>query len=226
MKNLRVRKRHDRLEAMIADGETQTQDFKFSISDAAKIARTIAAFANTDGGCLLVGVRDDGRVAGVRSVEEESSVIEYAAQSFCRPQQPVEFEAWRDNDCHVVLIARIARAVDTPVFALDAADDPASGKVYIRSADENFEAHPLVVRALLMRPDIMHEGLILGADHYTVFKCLEHGPLTLTQLEATATLSRARVHAALLELLAAGHLQAATDGREWRFEVHAQVCNS
>ena len=39
---------------LIAQGEHQQQDFKFEISDSKKIARSLAAFSNTDGGKLLV----------------------------------------------------------------------------------------------------------------------------------------------------------------------------
>lgn len=73
---------------LIEKGENQTLDFKFEISDSKKIARTLSAFANTDGGKLLVGVKDNGRIAGVRS-EEEFYMIEGAASVYCKP--PVNF---------------------------------------------------------------------------------------------------------------------------------------
>ena len=38
------------IHALIDEGEHQQQDFKFEISDARKIAKTLSAFANT---CLL-----------------------------------------------------------------------------------------------------------------------------------------------------------------------------
>ena len=37
----------DYIHALIAEGEHQQQDFKFEISDARKIAKTLSAFANT-----------------------------------------------------------------------------------------------------------------------------------------------------------------------------------
>ena len=45
------------IEALIAQGEHQQLDFKFEVSDSKKIARTLSAFANTDGGRLLIGVK-------------------------------------------------------------------------------------------------------------------------------------------------------------------------
>ncbi|MCK4854687.1 MAG: ATP-binding protein, partial [Bacteroidales bacterium] len=59
-------------------------DFKFEISDARKIARTLVAFSNTDGGKLLIGVKDNGKIAGIRS-EEEYHMLEAAAELYCRP---------------------------------------------------------------------------------------------------------------------------------------------
>ena len=51
------------IHALIAEGEHQQQDFKFEISDARKIAKTLSAFSNTDGGRLLIGVKDNGKIA-------------------------------------------------------------------------------------------------------------------------------------------------------------------
>ena len=55
---------------LIKEGEHQQQDFKYRVTDAEKLARSVSAFANTDGGRLLIGVRDDGHLSGVRSEEE------------------------------------------------------------------------------------------------------------------------------------------------------------
>lgn len=74
---------------LILEGEHQKQDFKYEISDAKKIARTFAAFANTNGGRLLIGVKDNGNISGIRSDEEEY-MAEAAAHIFCKPQ--VEYQ--------------------------------------------------------------------------------------------------------------------------------------
>ena len=49
---------------LIAEGEHQQLDFKFEIRDTKKIARSLVAFANTNGGKLLVGVKDNGVITG------------------------------------------------------------------------------------------------------------------------------------------------------------------
>ena len=53
------------IENLIEQGENQLLDFKFEISDSKKIAKTLVAFANTNGGTLLIGVKDNGEVIGI-----------------------------------------------------------------------------------------------------------------------------------------------------------------
>jgi len=41
------------IQKLIEQGEHQQLDFKFEISDSQKIARSLVAFANTDGGKII-----------------------------------------------------------------------------------------------------------------------------------------------------------------------------
>ena len=52
------------IQRLIDEGEHEQQDFKFQISDVHKIAHSVSAFANNRGGRLLVGVKDNGTIAG------------------------------------------------------------------------------------------------------------------------------------------------------------------
>lgn len=131
------------IEDLISQGEHDRQDFKFMISDARKIARSISAFANRDGGRLLIGVKDNGVAAGVRN-EEDIYVVEQAAGRYCRPAQEVSFTAFNVGRGVTVIRAEIARAAERPVFACDT---DGSWKAFYRVADENIVAHPLMVRA-------------------------------------------------------------------------------
>lgn len=128
---------------LIDEGEHEHQDFKFKISDANKIAHSISAFANNDGGRLLVGVKDNGTIAGMRS-EEDLHVIEAAATLFCRPAVEVAMQAYLCEEGAVVLKASIPKARCRPVECKEA---DGSWRAYYRVADENIVAHPLMVRA-------------------------------------------------------------------------------
>ena len=76
------------LEELIAQGEHQQQDFKYKIQDPAKLAKSVSAFANTFGGRLLIGVRDDGKLSGVRD-EEEIYMMRKAATECCHPASAI-----------------------------------------------------------------------------------------------------------------------------------------
>lgn len=130
-----------RLQQLIAGGEGQRLDFKFEISDSKKIARTLSAFANTDGGILLVGVKDNGRIAGVRS-DEEYYMLEAAAQLYCKPEVKFTVRQWQ-VDGKTVLEASIEKSIMPPHYALSG-----EGKwlAYIRVKDENILANSIMIR--------------------------------------------------------------------------------
>ncbi|MBQ0020504.1 MAG: ATP-binding protein [Bacteroidales bacterium] len=123
---------------LIAQGEHQQQDFKYMISSVTKIAHSVSAFANTDGGRLLVGVRDNGKIAGVKS-EEEIYMIDAAAQTRCQPPVECLMETIREGGM-TVLIASIPMADERPVCAIDEDGKP---RAYIRVEDENIVASPI-----------------------------------------------------------------------------------
>lgn len=123
---------------LVAEGEHTYQDFKFEISDARKIAKSISAFANTGGGRLLVGVKDNGKIAGVRS-EEEIYMIEAAANMYCQPQVEIETKTYQAEG-KTVLKINIEEANSKPIYALDEENKP---KAYIRIDDENILATPV-----------------------------------------------------------------------------------
>lgn len=134
-----VKKGHP-IEELIKQGEHQQLDFKFEVSDSKKIARTLSAFANTDGGRLLIGVKDNGVIAGVRS-EEEYYMIEAASNMYTRPVVPFEARRW-DMHGKTVLEIYIAPSVDKPHTAPDKENNY---KAYIRVDDENILANEVLI---------------------------------------------------------------------------------
>lgn len=131
----------DYIHALITEGEHLQQDFKFEISDARKIAKTLSAFANTRGGKLLIGVKDNGKIAGVRS-EEEKYMIEAAAQLYCLPEVHYSMQTFHVEG-RSVLVVQIDESEKKPVYAKDETGKPLA---YIRIKDENILATPVHLR--------------------------------------------------------------------------------
>jgi predicted HTH transcriptional regulator len=124
------------IHSLIAEGEHQELDFKFEISDARKIARTLSAFSNTDGGRLLIGVKDNGRISGVRS-DEEFYMVESAASLYCKPEVAFETRNHQVEGKNVLEIY-IPPVRQKPVYAQDR---DKRWMAYIRVADENILAN-------------------------------------------------------------------------------------
>lgn len=53
------------LQQLISRGEGKALEFKSAIPSPQHLAREIAAFANSRGGTILLGVREDGTIPGV-----------------------------------------------------------------------------------------------------------------------------------------------------------------
>lgn len=123
------------IQKLIDEGEHVHQDFKFAISDARKIAKSISAFSNTEGGRLLVGVKDNGKIAGVRS-EEEIYMIEAAAKMYCTPEVNISNKIFRVQGKDVLEVS-IEESKNKPICAIDENNKPWA---YVRINDENILA--------------------------------------------------------------------------------------
>lgn len=143
MKDIRGIKGKYYIASLIEEGEHEHQDFKFAVSDARKIARSLSAFANNDGGRLLIGVKDNGVIAGVRN-EEDVYVVEQAAEMYCVPSQQLRVTAFKTDGGHTVMRVEIDRAVTRPVQVKESGGEL---KAYYRVRDENIAAPQLLVRA-------------------------------------------------------------------------------
>lgn len=125
---------------LISQGENQQLDFKFEIADAPKIARTFSAFANTNGGRLLIGVKDNGTIAGIRT-DEEAYMVESSAHIFCKP--PVQFEIIPHKIKDKTILEVIVPESNTKPHSAPWKDG--SYKAFVRSGDENFVANDVVI---------------------------------------------------------------------------------
>jgi len=159
---------------LISEGEHQLLDFKFEISDARKIARSLSAFANTAGGRLLIGVKDNGSIAGVRS-DEEYYMLDAAANLYCSPVVLFQARQWTVFG-KVVLEVTIPKSNSKPHFA----EDPAGRwSAYIRVKDQNFPVNRIQLKVWEL------EGQAKGV----LVKFTDHEKLLLSYLEENESIT-------------------------------------
>ena len=184
------------IQSLINEGEHQQQDFKYRVSDAMKLAKSVSAFANTNGGRLLIGVRDDGHMSGVRD-EEEIYMMHQAAYRYCSPQASIKFDTYQVEG-RTIVISTVPPSDKRPVCAID---DEGNQRAYIRIADENIVASP--VHLAIWRESQRPQGVMLTYTD-TVRKLidtLQGQQLTLNQLVRLSKIPRHKVITLLTRLI-------------------------
>jgi predicted HTH transcriptional regulator len=187
--------------SLIREGEHQQQDFKYRVADACKLAKSVSAFANTDGGRLLIGVRDDGNLSGVRS-EEEIYMMHQAAYKYCKPEASIKFDTYHAEG-RTIVVATVPPSSKRPVCAQD---EEGRMRAYIRINDENIVASP--VHLALWRESQKPQGAMITYND-DIRKLLEvvHGQLTLNQIVRLSKLPRHKVIIFMARLIRFGTLR-------------------
>lgn len=190
----------DDLYKKINEQEHQQQDFKFRIDSTQKIAKTLAAFANTDGGILLIGVKDNGKISGC-DPEEEFYMIDGASNLHCSP--PVEFTTllYITDEEKKVLQITVPSSRNKPHSCLNQHE---KWRVYIRQADENFEGNRVISNYLKSKtPNSKRKNLIsYGPEERMLFDYLsENKHITLSKFSRISQLNIDNAEAILIAFL-------------------------
>jgi predicted HTH transcriptional regulator len=193
----------DILKSYIREGEHQQQDFKFRVDDPKKIARTLAAFANTDGGRLLIGVKDNGKVVGV-SPEEEFHVIQGAAEMFCSPPVEVSTEILQDEH-KLVLKVDIPPVKHKPVRAKD---DQDRWKTYVRRDDHTLLANKILVGVWRAQTKVLSVPQKFDDDEMLMLNTIKDAEkITLSKLYRQTKLNKSYIDKLLILFITWGIVQ-------------------
>ncbi len=174
------------IKKLIEQGEHQQLDFKYEISDSKKIARSLVAFANTDGGRLLVGVKDNGAIVGVHS-DEEFYMVEGASKMYSRPEVSFAVKKWI-VDGKTILEIIVNKSNNRPHSAPDK-----DGKwlAYIRVVDQNLLAN----RVLLQVWNHQKRNIAVAIQYTEPERCLlsylnENKTITISKFCKIAKINR------------------------------------
>ncbi len=185
------------LRKLIAGGENQNLDFKYCVSDSRKIARTLTAFANSEGGRLLIGVRDNGSIAGIRS-DEEYYMVETASHLYCRPE--ISFTVKQHTtDGKTILEIEVKKGDKRPY---QAKDDNGKWLAYFRNNDQNLVANRVLLQ--VWRKEEKPKGVMVKfskAENQLMEYLQKNGSVTLSAFRKTARIPAHRAEAILANLI-------------------------
>lgn len=195
------------LRRLVARGEGQTLEFKRKAAFPEKIVRELIAFANTDGGTLLVGVDDDGSIPGVKFPEEEWLLIENELTRTCRPTLEWNAGLVRISEKRFVLAVEIGRSERRPHFF--AHGDRRES--FIRVRDQTIRASREVVEIIRRLKTLKGMKFPYGEAEQKVIRFLgDHPGITVPEFAHIAGLNRYIASRKLVRLVLANVLRITT----------------
>lgn len=172
----------------ISKGEGAQLDFKFRIDDQRKIARTLVAFANSYGGSLLIGVKDNGKIAGVNP-EEEFHMIQGAADLFTKPVVQFESKTWHEGHHYVLEIV-----VPKSESKHKALDEDGRLKAYVRVNDHTLLGNKILEKIWRLEKYGVNRPESFDEDTRALIQSIrELQPVTISKLYRSIPLSKNRV---------------------------------
>jgi len=185
------------LRKLIEEGENQFLDFKYCVSDSRKIARTLAAFANSDGGRLLIGVRDNGSIAGIKS-DEEYYMVETASHLYCRPE--IQFKVKQHfTEGKNILEVEVKKGDKRPY---QARDENEKWLAYFRNHDQNLVANRVLLQ--VWRKEEKPKGVMVKFskdENFLMDYLAKNSSITLSGFRRIARIPAKRAEAILANLI-------------------------
>ncbi|WP_018477904.1 AlbA family DNA-binding domain-containing protein [Pontibacter roseus] len=192
----------DDIQRLILQGENDQVDFKQRVTQPDKIARTLVSFANTRGGTILIGVKDNGRVCGV-DPEEEKHTLQLAASFYCDPPLALLYEEV-ELDGLTILKVIIPESRHKPHFAKVKEDD---WRGYVRVKDTSVQTSKMVDK-VLQAEEPAFEHIPLDRHEQAALDYLAlNRRVTLRQYMKLANLSERRAYRILVKLVLHGYLR-------------------
>lgn len=191
------------LRNLIQTGEGKYLEFKKTTPAPEKIAREIAAFANTSGGQILIGVDDHQNIAGITAYFEEEYLLYKAAYDICVPAVPIRIELIHAGQPDVMIV-HVDESKKKPVYV--------KGKkkrlVFVRDRDESVLASDEMVEVLKNRYSEKGVTFEYGEREQMLFRYLnEYSEITVRKYSQLINVTTYRASKILVNLVSAGVLK-------------------
>jgi len=183
------------LKRLVAEGEGHHLEFKRKASHPEKIVREMIAFANTEGGTILIGVDDNGSLAGLKYPDEELLSVREALQKHLRQPLIYQDSLISLSESHFILRLDVPPNLKRPILYWT---DSKHSQCYVRVNDMSVQASremTEIIRRKRQKKDIRfyfaeHElALMKYLDKYPSITLLEFEKLTsLNQYAASRKL--------------------------------------
>jgi len=182
--------------SLIKNREGAHTEFKRTTPAPFKMAKGMAAMANTIGGNILIGVDDGGTVVGIDDAQEEKELILRAGRNHCLPPIEPEIKAVSISGKTVLWVV-----IKPGRERCEVRDLQGNARVYVRVADKNLPASKKTVRSLQDGPSIRLSQKNLDRHERRLLDYLaRHQKVTLQEFCEHANISRRRAARIFIKL--------------------------
>ncbi len=192
------------LKTLVRQGEHQTLEFKRKIDHPEKVVKEVVAFANSQGGSLLVGVSDNGDISGLRNPEEEAFALNTAIDKFCKPTINYQLIQIPISQKKYVLHYKITKSEVGPHFV----NATNSNEAFIRIEDKSVKASREITEIIRQRRKENGVNLRFGVHEKALMQHLEaKGSITVSAYMNISKLPRSSASKKLVLFVLAGILE-------------------
>ncbi len=207
------------LRQLVKKGEGQQLEFKLKSNHPDKIMKEVVAFANSDGGKLLIGVADDKELIGLKYPDEDEYIISKSIEKFIFPEVNYSLEKIRLDNEKEVLVYDILASENKPHF-LDLKGIPDERKIFVRSDDKSIQASKEVKEILKGKKKDKGYKFAYGEKENLLMKYLDKNKeITVTMFSELAEIPKKIASRTLVLLVLAGVLRVTPSEIEDTFSV-------
>ena len=205
------------LQQLVSLGEGISLEFKHRVPDAERIAKEMIALANTQGGRILLGVSDDGTIAGVDDAAEEEFVLNRAMDRHASPPVDYTTERIRSASGRDVILVSVPESEHKPHHLIPPASNGVhgDGTAYVRVEEMSVEASPESIRMMHDRESDPGVTFQFGETESLLMRYLDdYGRITVTEFAKLADIPPDQASETLVRLARANLLQLHADRKE------------
>ncbi|WP_435352614.1 AlbA family DNA-binding domain-containing protein [Emticicia sp. SJ17W-69] len=195
------------LKELVRHGENKYVEFKLKTTHPEKIVREMVAFANTDGGRLIVGVADDKSLKGLKFPDEDEFILQRAIEKYIYPAIDYTLDRLIVEGEREVLIYTIPKSPFKPHYVdLDGVLE--NRRAYVRVADRSVQASREMREILKGERKGLNIRFQYGEKEKTLMKYLaDNQQITVETYATIANISRKIASRTLVVLVLANVLK-------------------
>lgn len=195
------------LRHQVAGGENLHTEFKRKLPEWDKLMREVVAFANTAGGCVFIGVDDDGSLAGLKEPREIEEVLGGKIHQYTRPAPKFTIERVAITPKRAVVVIRVPRSLNKPHVVLEK-PEAKKGMATVRIADSSVTASREMFEMLKFEGRERNMKVEYGEKEGVLMRYLEANPfITVTDFARLASISQNTASRTLVHLSKANVLR-------------------